>query len=551
MIASRELKRCQEVVNCNLCQTPVSFFCRRCGVNLCDPCVPVHLRVKSEFGHDVVDIGSKDEDDSCSCDAHPNYNCSAYCKSCDVVICILCVSITHKLHEIIELSSNIKLFKCFSREKNRLQSFKDELEPILNHQDKLLNSFSSIHQRRKNEVTLRGEKLHKQIEETVKKLHQVLDDLKKQYSAALQKQKKGLEEMIEKINEICKTATKLQRSNNIKVMKAFWPVLKGQETLVEIIQYTFPTFHEYEIDEKYTQTYFGYIEKIPERKDLLLGKKMEYHIPSYKKNQEGYVIDSGFPSARLYDMTVTDDKKVWMGGQSRDLKLFDLQGHLHRTVTITCTGIYISMHNKQVVFSDNLDKAVKRVSDDDTVVTMFTTGDWRPFGITGSASGDLLICLRNDDQSKVVRYNSTGTVLQEIQYDSQCQTLYQFAWYITENTNGDIIVTDLKRTMAIAVDRLGVYRYSYGGKMRAFGVSKDIDVCSVATDSVGHVIITDFQGDKIHMLNQDGNFLRYIIPHGIELKFPRALCVLDNDKIIVGECMSGLAKIIQFMKKQA
>ena len=104
--------------------------------------------------------------------------------------------------------------------------------------------------------------------------------------------------------------------------------------------------------------------------------------------------------------------------------------------------------------------------------------------------------------------------------------------------------------MAIAVDRLGVYRYSYGGKMRALGVSKNIDVCSVAADSVGHVIITDFQGDKIHMLNQDGNFLRYIIPHGMELNFPRALCVLDNDKIIVGECMSGLAKIIQFMKKQ-
>lgn len=52
------------------------------------------------------------------------------------------------------------------------------------------------------------------------------------------------------------------------------------------------------------------------------------------------------------------------------------------------------------------------------------------------------------------------------------------------------------------------------------------------------------------MLSQDGNFLRYIIPHGMEIKFPRALCILDNDKIIVGECISGLAKIIKFIKKQ-
>ena len=64
-----------------------------------------------------------------------------------------------------------------------------------------------------------------------------------------------------------------------------------------------------------------------------------------------------------------------------------------------------------------------KISDDDTVVTMFTTGDWEPCGVTGSATGDLLVCLRKDDQSKLVRYSSTGTVLQEIQYDSQGQPL--------------------------------------------------------------------------------------------------------------------------------
>ena len=99
------------------------------------------------------------------------------------------------------------------------------------------------------------------------------------------------------------------------------------------------------------------------------------------------------------------------------------------------------MYNNQVVYSDWIDKSVKKISDDDTVVTMFTTGDWTPYGNTGSASGDFLVCLGKEDQSKVVRYSSTGTVLQEIQYDSQCQPLYQVAYFITENVNGDIIVT--------------------------------------------------------------------------------------------------------------
>nr|XP_022328648.1 uncharacterized protein LOC111127660 [Crassostrea virginica] len=432
-------------------------------------------------------IGSKDEDASCFCDAHPQYKCSAYCKTCDVVICIFCISIRHKLHEIIELSSNVELFKRFSRGKDRLLSFKNEIEPVLNHTNKLLSSFSSIYQKRKDEVSARGEEWHKQVEKTVKKLHQVLDDFKKENRTALQKQKTELEDMIRKINETCKKATKLQRSNDIKEMQAFWQVLEEQETIKEIRQHTFPTFNECQIDE---------------------------------------------------------NKKVWMGGHSRELKLFDLQGHLHRTVTITCTGIYICLHNKQVVFSDNLNKAVKRVSDDDTVLTVFETKDWNPFGITGTASGDLLVCLRKDDQSKVVRYSSTGTVLQEIQYDSQCQPLFQLAWYITENVNGDVIVTDLKRNVVVAVNRLGVFRYSYGGKKRTS------ELFSVSNNTVGNVFITDFRGDKIHMLDQHGKFLRYVMPHGEKIDHPRALCMLDDDELIVGECLSGLAKSIKFIEEE-
>ncbi|XP_022328640.2 uncharacterized protein LOC111127653 [Crassostrea virginica] len=381
----------------------------------------------------------------------------------------------------------------------------------------------------------------------------MLDDFKKENRTALQIQKTELEDMIGKINEICKKATKLQKANDIKEMQAFWPILKEKETIQEIRPYTFPSFAECQIDENYLQTYFGYIEKIPEQNVVLTERKLEYDVITVKRILQvptvSFVIDSGFPSdekynARLYDMAVTDDKKVWVGGHSRDLKLFDLQGHLHRTVTITCTGIYICLHNKQVVFSDNLKKAVKRVSNDDTVSTVFETKAWNPFGITSTASGDLLVCLRKDDQSKVVRYSSTGTVLQEIQYDSQCQPLYQWAWNIAENINGDVIVTDFKRNAAIAVNQSGMFQYSYGGEKRASELS------SVTTDTVGHVFISDFRGDKIHMLDQYGKFLRYIIPHGERIDHPRAICMLDDDELIVGEYLSGLSKSIKFMEEQ-
>lgn len=47
-------------------------------------------------------------------------------------------------------------------------------------------------------------------------------------------------------------------------------------------------------------------------------------------------------------MSVTDDNKVLMGGYSTELKLFDLLGHLHHTVSISCIGMYLRMYNQQV-----------------------------------------------------------------------------------------------------------------------------------------------------------------------------------------------------------
>uniref|UniRef100_K1QIG1 Uncharacterized protein n=1 Tax=Magallana gigas TaxID=29159 RepID=K1QIG1_MAGGI len=383
---------------------------------------------------------------------------------------------------------------------------------------------------RKDEVTARGEEWHKQIEKIVKKLHQELDDMQKEHKDVLQKQKKQFEEMIEKVNEMNGKTIRLRKSKNVSEMQTFVPVIQKQKSSSEVSQYSFPKFYEYKIKE--------YLEN--KLKENELSGRIISEIPTVTT-----VIDTGFPANEknkncLYDMAVTDDNKVWMGGNSSELKLFDLQGHLHHTVSITCPGVYLCMYNKQVVYTGIND--VKLISDNNTVVTMLTTGDWDPYGVTSTASCDLLVCLRKDDQSKVVRYSSTGTVLQEIQYDSQCQPLYKQAMYITENVNGDIIVTDWKKNAVIAVDRLGIFRYSYTEKDTKF------DACSVATDSVGHVIVTDFHGNNIHMLDRDGRFLGYIIPEG-GINKPRCGCILGDGEMMVGECRTGIAKRIKYLEE--
>ena len=184
------------------------------------------------------------------------------------------------------------------------------------------------------------------------------------------------------------------------------------------------------------------------------------------------------------------------------------------------------MYNKQVLFIDRNDNTIKKIFDDDTVVTMFTTGEWVPKGISDSSSSGLFVLLSKDNQSKIVRYSSTGTVLQK---------MYQKAWCIAENVNVDIIVIDHQKKVVVAVDRQGIFRYSYSGN------ENSLKPVGMATDSIVHVFVTDINGYKIRMLDSDGHFLRNLIPEkGIECH--RAVCMISDSKMIVGECRTGLAK---------
>lgn len=58
-------------------------------------------------------------------------------------------------------------------------------------------------------------------------------------------------------------------------------------------------------------------------------------------------------------------------------------------------------------------------------------------------TGDLLIGMRNEDStcSKITRYTGPSRI-QQIQYDKKGNQLYFGPYYITENNNGDVVVSD-------------------------------------------------------------------------------------------------------------
>lgn len=126
-------------------------------------------------------------------------------------------------------------------------------------------------------------------------------------------------------------------------------------------------------------------------------------------------------------------------------------------------------------------------------------------------TNDLLVGMyREDKQTGLVsRYNQAGQRTQTIQHDSTGLELYCKPYYITENHNGDVVVSDsgLHTSGAVVVtNHEGRHRFSYTGPQPE-SVFQPLGIC---TDSMSHILVCDTLNRSIQLLHKDGQFLCHL-----------------------------------------
>ena len=108
-------------------------------------------------------------------------------------------------------------------------------------------------------------------------------------------------------------------------------------------------------------------------------------------------------------------------------------------------------------------------------------------------------------EGKITRYNSTGQQVLTIQHNNTGHNLYSLPRYITENRNGDIIVSDWLRV--VVTERGGRHRFSYTRPPSGSPLSPR----GICTDALSHILVCDAITHTVQMIDKDGHFLSLLL----------------------------------------
>ncbi|XP_048735181.1 uncharacterized protein LOC125650709 [Ostrea edulis] len=546
----------QDVLRCDLCEIePVQLYCDFCQVSLCKGCVGEHI-LDDPLKHKVVQIHQRKSTPIYpKCSSHENRACKIQCNECDHLVCSQCVSSEqHRGHTFNNL------LEIFESKKEEIQKDFEELEETLSPAydsstreiENEIDGLDVKYEKLTTSVTEHGDEWHSEVDRVVNELKKEIDVMKRRHLELLKEllsQTKHLQSLVQQARS---DALQFLDSNEVSSVVEYQSKNKELSKLPTSVEVSVPKFNPPKIDCAQLATLFGKL--VPTKQEH--GHTMKSLEPTSSSLVKHFLdepklitaIDTGYE--KLHSVSCLSGEEILVGGSSKIIKCFNMKSSLLKTITPKSgsipNGITVSLDG-DLIYCDWKTRTVNKVKNGQTEVVIRLWG-WIPGNLCVSSSGDLLVIMFSVDykQSKLVRY-SGSTEKQTIRYEENGKPLLsgnKERKYICENRNLNICVTDCAAQAVVVVNLDGKLRFRYTSHLFTTKASP-FKPFGITTDSQSHILTSDSNNHCIHILDQNGQFLRYI--DNCNLNKPRGLFVDNNDNLFVAELQSGKVKAIRYL----
>uniref|UniRef100_A0A8W8N5C8 B box-type domain-containing protein n=3 Tax=Magallana gigas TaxID=29159 RepID=A0A8W8N5C8_MAGGI len=542
----------QDVLRCNLCETPVpSLYCDICHTHLCKACVGEHLSDESTE-HKVVPFEKRGS--STTCQKHASKICELYCETCDIPICVQCASSKkHKGHEFVDLVTALEskkevLWRDLKELEKTIYPIYEAIASMIPVQKADFAENSNI---LTSAIDKHGEVLHKKIDTIIESLKCDLNKMDTKHMTVINKHEDKVVCTISEITQNISDLKKLLDSADISFVSAYKSRNAKFRKLPPKLTMSLPQFTPQEINHQQINQLFGSISALfiktetgykldTPGAELSPPEKLLIDIPRVITE-----INTEYgESNELRNVSCLKDENIWARGDDNIIRLYNLQGELLKSIQTKSRNepydITVAT-SADLVYADYWDKSLKIVKNTQ-IQTVVRLRKWRYRAVCCTFSGGLLVVMDSDDnkETKVARY-SGNTRTQSIQYNGRGEPLYSIGdiKFINENRNLDICVSDCSAGAVVVVNQAGKLRFTYTGPPST--TKALFSPRGITTDSQRRILTADRNNDCIHIIDTDGQFLRYI--DNCHLQSPWGLCVDTGDNLFVAEYRGTLKKI--------
>lgn len=538
----------QDVITCDLCVNPTQRFCNSCHASLCGACINKHIEDSQSLSHDIVSFKDRTARLVFSlCESHPTLRCEGHCQQCGVSVCFSCVNGPHAGHNVIDGYTNIA--EVVRQKKEKIKRDTQELESIFS--PRFLKGIADVEPmitktaKKYGELEKESEHLrttwHQEVDQIFDAIHSSISSMKEDDLTTLKRHQYRLQGLEQEVKSIINKNKEILKSNKVDEVASYKSKLDDYRNIATHIDVTIPELktnivlereHRVELGEykaRLTRTSLTSLAVT----DLLDRVRVIATIPT----------EHGSPLG----VACVGTDEAWIINPDNTIRLFDIRGSFlgaEKTFTGWLSGMTVTRRG-DLLFSDGDDRTVNIVRYDNTEILITAPIGWHPASLCCTRADDILVCMCDTNQRnfKLVQYQEQ-TVKQEIYKDKGGNPIFRGLLYLAENNNGDICVSDTGASAVLVADRTGSIRFRYDGspaKKRAPFLPRQI-----VTDSISQIIVTDENNDCLHILDQNGQFLKCVEDCGLDK--PIGLGLDDGGKLWVTLRGSNVLKVIEYMK---